>query len=118
MDPDGIERRLAAVMFTDIVGSTASMARSESTGTRLRDRHRELVQSLVERYQGRFIEAPGDESLSTFESALNAVNCAIAIQQDLDGDSDLSLHIGLHLGEIVSSTDAASPRILERQVTN
>ncbi len=37
------ERRLAAIMFTDIVGSTAVTARSESAGLALRDRHRELV---------------------------------------------------------------------------
>ncbi len=52
------ERRLAAIMFTDIVGSTAVTARSESAGLALRDRHRELVRTQVERYHGRFIEAP------------------------------------------------------------
>ncbi len=55
------ERRLAAIMFTDIVGSTAVTARSESAGLALRDRHRERVRSQVLRYHGRFIEAPGDE---------------------------------------------------------
>ena len=46
------ERRLAAIMFTDIVGSTAATAKSEQAGLALRDRHRELVRRNVERYGG------------------------------------------------------------------
>ena len=63
------ERRLAAIMFTDIVGYTALMAESEEEGLRPRERHRTLVRPLVERYHGESIESPGDQSLSTFSSA-------------------------------------------------
>ena len=98
---ESTERRLAAIMFTDIVGSTVATARSETTGLELRDRHRRLVRAQVGRYRGRFVEAPGDESLSVFDSALNAVNCALAIQRELESDPDLALHVGVHLGEIV-----------------
>ena len=56
----GSERRLAAILFTDIVGSTAVTARSEAAGLALRDRHRELVRSCVQRARGRFVEAPGE----------------------------------------------------------
>ena len=104
MDP-GSERRLAAILFTDIVGSTAVTARSESAGLALRDRHRELVRTQVERYHGRFIEAPGDESLSTFESAVDAVHAALAIQQELQGDDELQVRIGVHLGETIFRGD-------------
>ena len=55
-----------------------------------------MVRAQVERYHGRFVEAPGDESLSAFDSALNAVNCALAIQQELENDPGLTLHIGVH----------------------
>ena len=58
------ERRLVAIMFTDIVGYTALMAKSEERGLRARSRHRELVRPLVERFRGEPIEARGDESLS------------------------------------------------------
>jgi class 3 adenylate cyclase len=93
------ERRLAAILFTDTVGSTAVTARSESAGLALRDRHRALVRTQVERYRGRFVEAPGDESLSTFESAVDAVHAALAIQEALYGDPELEVRMGLHLGE-------------------
>ena len=63
------ERRLAAIMFTDIVGYTALMAESEEKGLLARERHRQLVRPLVERYHGEWVESPGDQSLSTFPSA-------------------------------------------------
>ena len=95
------ERRLAAIMFTDIVGYTALMAESEERGLRARERHRELVRPLVAKYHGESIEARGDESLSTFPTALDAVNCALAIGDQLQSDAALKLHIGIHLGDVV-----------------
>jgi TolB-like protein len=88
-------------MFTDIVGYTALMAESEEKGLGVRRRHREVVRPLVERYAGEWIEAPGDESLSTFHSALDAVNCALAVQAQLESDPDLKVHVGIHLGDVV-----------------
>ena len=58
MASDRTERRLAAIMFTDIVGYTALMAESEAKGLRVRERHRALVRPLVERYHGEWIECP------------------------------------------------------------
>ena len=96
------ERRLAAIMFTDIVGYTALMAESEAKGLRARERHRELVRPLVERYHGEAIEARGDESLSVFSSALNAVNCGLALLEELAKEPEqLQLHIGIHSSEVV-----------------
>jgi TolB-like protein/class 3 adenylate cyclase/Tfp pilus assembly protein PilF len=95
------ERRLAAIMFTDIVGYTALMAESEEKGLRVRARHREVVRPLVERYHGEWIESPGDQTLSTFPTALDAVDCGLALQARLEGDAELSLHIGVHLGDLV-----------------
>ena len=83
MASQGTERRLAAIMFTDIVGYTALMAENEAKGLRVRERHRALVRPLVAKYRGESIEARGDESLSVFPTALDAVNCALAIETEL-----------------------------------
>jgi adenylate cyclase len=99
MPSDPTERRLAAIMFTDIVGYTALMAESEERGLRVRERHRELLRPLVERYRGEWIEETGDESLSSFQSVVDAVNCALAAQAELREDPELRLRIGIHLGE-------------------
>lgn len=67
----------------------------------MRDRHRKLVGALVEQFEGEVVEAPGDESLSLFPSALVAVDCALAIQASLRDDATLRLRIGIHLGDIL-----------------
>jgi class 3 adenylate cyclase len=96
-------------MFTDIVGYTALMAESEEKGLRARERHRELVRPLVEKYHGEAIEARGDESLSVFSSALNAVNCGLAVLEALgSGDEQLRLHIGIHSSEVVMQAGEVS----------
>jgi len=95
------QRRLAAIMFTDIVSYTALMAESEERALAARERHRAVVRPLVERHGGQWIEEIGDESLSCFPSALDAVSCALAVQEALRGDLDLQLRIGIHLGDVV-----------------
>jgi TolB-like protein/class 3 adenylate cyclase/cytochrome c-type biogenesis protein CcmH/NrfG len=94
-------RRLAAIMFTDIVDYTAAMAESEARGMRLRSAHRKVIQSQVRRYGGEWIEETGDETLSSFQSATDAVNCALSIQASLRGDAELTIRIGIHLGDVM-----------------
>ncbi len=96
MEPEGAGRRLAAIMFTDLVGSTALTARSESAGLRAKERHRELVREQVARYGGELLESPGDETLSLFGSAVDAVNCALALQAECASLTDVRLHMGIH----------------------
>jgi class 3 adenylate cyclase len=98
--PERSERRLAAVMFTDIVGYTAITARDEETGRRVRDRHGATLRPLIERYHGQWIGATGDESLSTYPNALDAVNRALVIQEALRDDPELEVRIGIHLGDV------------------
>ena len=76
-------RKLAAIMFTDIVGYTASSQKNESLTLELLEEHRTLVRSLLSKYQGREIETIGDAFFIEFEAALPAVECAIEIQQNL-----------------------------------
>jgi len=99
MPPQSAERRLAAILFTDLVGSTGPMARSEEAGLRAKRRHREIVREQVQRFQGDFVEAPGDETLSIFTSSLDAVSCALAIENE--AGSDLPLHLGIHSADVL-----------------
>jgi len=92
---------LAAIMFTDIVGYTAAMAESEDRGMHLRRIHGKVVKTQVRRYGGEWIEETGDETLSSFPSATNAVNCALAIQESLRDGAELTVRIGIHLGDVM-----------------
>ena len=101
MDPGRSERRLAAIMFTDIVGYTALMAESEEKGLAARERHRALLAPFAHHHHGQIEDENGDELVLSFPSALDAVNCALAVQTELRGDAELQLRIGVHLGDVV-----------------
>ncbi len=95
-------RRLAAIMFTDIVGYTALMHQSEAAAVEVRATHRRVFQREHDRCHGKILQYYGDGTLSVFQSALECVECAIAIQQQLSsGHPKVPLRIGLHLGDIV-----------------
>jgi len=74
----GTERRLAAILFSDVVGYTALMAASEAAGLRARRRHRSLLRSLAARHHGKVVDENGDELVLVFPSDLDAVHCALA----------------------------------------
>ncbi|MEQ8548668.1 MAG: helix-turn-helix domain-containing protein [Cyclobacteriaceae bacterium] len=94
-------RKLAAIMFTDIVGYTALMQRNEQAAARARSRHREVFQKQHSLHQGEIVQYYGDGTLSVFDSAIKAVTCAIEIQKLLQEGDSVQLRIGLHLGDIV-----------------
>jgi TolB-like protein len=94
-------RKLAAIMFTDIVGYTALMGEDEQKALQLLEKNRTLLKPIVEQFRGEWLKEIGDGTLSCFHSAVDAVNCALAIQQVLKDDPDLKLRIGIHIGDVV-----------------
>ncbi|MDJ0865053.1 MAG: adenylate/guanylate cyclase domain-containing protein [Myxococcota bacterium] len=106
--PEAPDRRLAAILFTDVVGYSALMATDEERGLEVRARHRALVAPLVERFRGESIELRGDECLSVFPSALDAVQCALALLDAVEREPDLDLHLGIHAGDVVRVGDEVS----------
>src|SRR6202521_5824832 len=98
-------RELAAIMFSDIAGYTAIMGRDERKALRALDDHRELLRTILPRFNGRLVGEIGDGSVSSFHSALDAVNCARAAQASLQDDPGLKLRIGIHLGDVVFSNN-------------
>jgi class 3 adenylate cyclase/tetratricopeptide (TPR) repeat protein len=100
-----LDRRLAAVMFTDMAGYTALMQRDEAAALRSRERHRSALERAVPAHDGEILQYFGDGSLSVFRSSVHAVEAAIAIQRGLGGEPPL--RIGLHVGEIASDEQGA-----------
>src|SRR5512139_118035 len=108
VNPSFEQRRLAAIMFTDIVGFTAITQRSEQTALAILDRQRKVVRPLFTRFYGREIQVVGDGFLVEFASALEAVLCAIEIQttlksenEDLPEELHFQIRIGIHMGDII-----------------
>ncbi len=98
-------RRLAAIMFTDIEGYTALMQRSEADAVRIRARHREVFNPVTEKHGGQIVQYYGDGTLSIFESAVSAVECACELQELFLQDPVIPVRIGIHTGDILISED-------------
>ncbi len=94
-------RKLAAIMFTDIAGYTALMSQDEDKALQLLQKNRALLKPIIEQFRGEWLKEIGDGTLSSFASAVDAVNCALVIQRTLEDDPDLSLRIGIHIGDVV-----------------
>jgi TolB-like protein/class 3 adenylate cyclase len=98
-------RQLAAIMFTDMTGYTAMMQEDEQRAKILRDRQRQVLESLIPAHHGKIIQYFGDGTLSIFGSAIDAVRSAIAIQKELQQEPKVLLRIGLHSGDISHDKD-------------
>ena len=94
------ERRLAAIMFTDIVGYTALMGLDEDRAFKILHTNREIHIKLIEQFEGKLIKEMGDGMLISFHLAADAVHCAIEIQKRARAELDAQVRIGIHLGDI------------------
>ena len=93
-------RRLAAIMFTDIVGYTLLMGTDEEAALRLLGWNRAIHKSLIKTWNGEWLKEMGDGTLACFNSSSEAVRCAGALQQKAISNG-ISLRIGIHMGEVV-----------------
>ena len=90
-------RQLAAIMFTDIVGYTMLMSKSEDNGLKLLDRNREIQTDLALQHGGKLLKEIGDGTLLFFNSAVDAIQCALKIQQSANEVPDLIFLIVIHV---------------------
>lgn len=95
-----LDRVLATVVFTDIVGSTAARARlGDRAWGDVIERHHAVVRSLLARYRGREVDTAGDGFFATFDGPARAVRCATAIVEAVK-PLGLEVRAGVHTGEI------------------
>src|SRR5947207_8442218 len=106
------QRKLAAIMFTDMVGYSALSQRDEKLAQELLEEHRRLLREIFPRFNGTEIKTIGDAFLVEFGSALEAAQCAIEIQRalakrdaDASAERQIQVRIGIHIGDVVHRGD-------------
>jgi len=107
--PGGSVRRLAAIVAADISGYSRLMQLDEEgTHARVMRQRRELIEPNLAEHHGKLITYTGDGFLAIFDSPVEAVRCAIVIQQSMVGrnaslprDQWILYRIGIHLGDVV-----------------
>jgi TolB-like protein/class 3 adenylate cyclase len=107
------ERRLAAVLATDVVGYSRLMERDEDrTLERLKTHRKELVEPLLAEHHGRIVKLTGDGALCEFASVVDAVACAVLIQEGmaereegLPEDERIRFRISVNLGDVIHEAD-------------
>ena len=107
-------RKLAAIMFTDIVGFSRQMGADEARMLRLLDVHNRIIQQAVSEHHGTVIKTVGDAFLVDFPSVMHAVQCAQQIQEQFlthnkgtESREQIHVRIGIHLGEVVFENNIA-----------
>jgi adenylate cyclase len=113
MAEERVQRRLAAILAADVVGYSRLMGiDEEGTLARLNSHRREFFEPKVAEYRGRIVKRTGDGALIEFGSAVDAVRCALDVQQgmvernrQIPQDHHIELRIGVHLGDIIIEDD-------------
>jgi len=95
------DRKLAAIVFTDICGFTELMGRDETKAMALLDQQRALLKPIINNFNGEWLKEIGDGVLISFPSAVKAVTCSLEIQRILAHNPDLTLRIGIHIGDVI-----------------
>ena len=94
------DRKLIAIVFTDIAGFTELTSKDEDGALELVEYQRDTLKPIVDKYNGTWLKEMGDGLLLTFDAVINAVNCCIEIQRMSKEVEGLNLRISVHVGEV------------------
>jgi len=97
------ERKLAAILFSDIVDFTALMGANEMSTLQIIEANEEIHLKALANHGGRLLKKLGDGMLASFDSASGAVECARDIQRAVSSDGRFRVRVGIHLGEIIEA---------------
>jgi adenylate cyclase len=108
MDPRPVERKLAAILSADVEGYSRLMGDDETATVRAITEYRAVMASGVARHSGRVVDSPGDNVLAEFSSVVEAVQCAVDVQRELQARNAalpdarrMRFRIGINLGDVI-----------------
>jgi len=83
MSPEKYKRRLTAILSADVAGYSRLMGEDEAATVRTITNYREIMADLIEQHRGRIVDSPGDNVLAEFASVVDATQCAVAVQKEI-----------------------------------
>src|SRR5881296_2727171 len=103
-----MERKLTAILSADVKGYSRLMGVDEEATVCTLTAYREVMATLIRQHRGRVVDSPGDNLLAEFASAVDAVQCAVEIQQDLKvrnaelpDSRKMEFRIGINVGDVI-----------------
>jgi adenylate cyclase len=112
MTQEGFKRKLTAILSADVVGYSRLMENNEDATIKALNTNRNSMATLIKQYRGRVVDMTGDNLMAEFTSAVDAVNCAVKIQQELaernaelPDERKMEFRIGLNVGDVVEEED-------------
>ena len=103
-----MERRLTAILCADVFGYSRLMGENEEATLRTLSSYRKTIDNLIDQHHGRFVNSAGDSVLAEFASVVEAVKCAVDIQNgakvenaDLPPERRMEFRIGVNLGDVM-----------------
>ncbi len=112
MDPAGVKRRLTCILAADAVGYSRLVSEDEAGALRVLAAHRAVIDGILAFHDGRIVSTAGDSVLAEFASAVEAVRCAVEIQDALRTRNEslpeaqrMQFRIGINLGDVVVRGD-------------
>ena len=113
MAPEGFKRKLAAILSTDAVGYSRLMGEDEEATLRTLETYKMVIAALIEQHRGRLAGSPGDNILAEFASVVDAVQCAVAMQKEIQARNQelpetrrMQFRIGINLGDVIETADS------------
>jgi adenylate cyclase len=108
MDPRAFHRKLAAILSADVAGYSRLMQDDEAETVRTLEAHKQVFSDLIKQHRGRVVDSPGDNLLAEFASVVDAVQCAVAVQKELEArnaelpeNRRMLFRIGVNLGDVI-----------------
>jgi adenylate cyclase len=112
MADEGFKRKLTAVLSADAVEYSRLMAEDETATVKTIASYREIMSLLIKQHRGRVVDSPGDNMLAEFSSVVDAVQCAVSVQKeiqtknaDLPDNRRMEFRIGVNLGDVIDEED-------------
>jgi len=112
MANEDYKRKLTAIFSADVAGYSRLMGEDEAATVKTLHSYQEILSEMIQQHRGRVIDFPGDNLLAEFVSVVDAVQCAVAIQKEIEVRNDelpekrrMQFRIGINLGDVIEEED-------------